>query len=156
MIKIAGEINRMGQFELQVLWCGSGRAVGSWVSSECVSKSILECQEGSELGICDNQEKTEQTTRQHFHTTCRWVCEGVRGFCLDCQTVHCQLALFPLQNLGDCVSMNRNQHHLNNNELSGVKSQFFPSTLLLFTSILTKAMKSQHLAQKYGELNPPC
>lgn len=24
----------------------------------------------------------------------------VRGFCLDCQTVHCQLALLPVQNLG--------------------------------------------------------
>lgn len=58
MIKIAGEINWMDQFEFQVLWCGSGRAVGPCISSECVSRSTQECWEGSELEICDNEDKT--------------------------------------------------------------------------------------------------
>lgn len=128
-MKVAGEINWMSQFEFQVLWCVPGRAVCPWISSECLSRSTQDCWEWSELGICDNQDKTEQRTRQHFHTICSWLCEGIRGFCLECQTVHCQLALFPLQNLGDWVSTNTNQHHPNNNEC-----QFFPSILAQVTS----------------------
>lgn len=148
MIKIAGEMNWMGQFEFQVLWCGSGRAVGPCISSECVSWSTQECWEGSELEFVTMKTR-QQSTRQHFHTICSWLCEGVSGSCFDCQTVHYQLVLFAPQNLGVWVSTNGNQHPLNNNELSEVKSQFFPSTPVQVTSILTKTTKSQHvLAQK--------